>query len=274
MYQQQQPGSINQQPGPGYGPGGPGYAPGPPGPVNYQPPNVVVMPANAAGPAGNPQASAAALNYLAQVDQLLIHEQIQMLQLFTGFEGQNKFKIRNAMGQEVFYAVESSDCCARQCFGSFREFNMKILDNYGAEVLNFYRPLRCSSCCFPCCLQTIEVMGPSGVLGHVRQDWSILQPNFTILDASGAEVLKIVGPICACQCFDVNFDIFTVSNGAQVGRISKQWSGLLREMFTDADNFGVSFPLDLDVSIKAVLLAAVFLIDFMYFEDRQRNNDN
>lgn len=46
----------------------------------------------------------------------------------------------------------------------------------------------------------------------------------------------------------------------QVGKISKQWSGALREMFTDADYFGITFPLDLDVKIKAVLLGATFLI--------------
>ena len=31
--------------------------------------------------------------------------------------------------------------------------------------------------------------------------------------------------------------------------ISKQWTGLGKEMFTDADNFGVSFPLDLSVQV-------------------------
>lgn len=46
----------------------------------------------------------------------------------------------------------------------------------------------------------------------------------------------------------------------QVGKISKQWSGLLREAFTDTDYFGVSFPMDLDVRMKAVLIGAVFLI--------------
>ena len=45
-----------------------------------------------------------------------------------------------------------------------------------------------------------------------------------------------------------------------VGSISKQWSGLMREAFTDADNFGIKFPLDLDVKIKAVLFGACFLI--------------
>lgn len=34
----------------------------------------------------------------------------------------------------------------------------------------------------------------------------------------------------------------------------------MQELFTDADNFGVTFPMDLDVRIKAVIIAAVFLI--------------
>jgi Scramblase. len=45
-----------------------------------------------------------------------------------------------------------------------------------------------------------------------------------------------------------------------VGKISKQWSGLLREAFTDADYFGITFPMDLDVKMKAVMIGACFLI--------------
>lgn len=45
-----------------------------------------------------------------------------------------------------------------------------------------------------------------------------------------------------------------------IGRISKQWSGVLKEVFTDTDNFGIQFPLDMDVKMKAVLLGACFLI--------------
>lgn len=48
--------------------------------------------------------------------------------------------------------------------------------------------------------------------------------------------------------------------GKPIGRISKQWSGILKEVFTDTDNFGIQFPLDMDVKIKAVLLGACFLI--------------
>lgn len=51
-----------------------------------------------------------------------------------------------------------------------------------------------------------------------------------------------------------------MDESTKVGRISKQWTGLVREAFTDADNFGICFPLDLDVKIKAALFGACFLI--------------
>ena len=57
----------------------------------------------------------------------------------------------------------------------------------------------------------------------------------------------------------------------QVGKISKKWTGFIHEIFTDADIFGVSFPKDLDIKSKAILLGATILIDFAYFEDNQAN---
>lgn len=56
------------------------------------------------------------------------------------------------------------------------------------------------------------------------------------------------------------FQIFTEEGDHPVGQIRKNWSGVLREVFTDSDNFGVTFPIDLDVGIKATVLAAVFMI--------------
>ena len=41
---------------------------------------------------------------------------------------------------------------------------------------------------------------------------------------------------------------------------------MLKEAFTKADNFGITFPADLDVTRKSLLLGAVFLIDFVHFE--------
>lgn len=54
--------------------------------------------------------------------------------------------------------------------------------------------------------------------------------------------------------------IVTMDEVSKIGKISKQWTGLLREAFTDSDNFGIQFPMDLDVRMKAVMIGACFLI--------------
>lgn len=208
------------------------------------------------------------LEYLTAIDQLLVHQKVEMLEAFLGFETQNKYTIKNSMGQKVYKAVEDTDCCSRNCCGPNRPFDIKLTDNAGNEVIHLQRDLRCSSCCCPCCLQRLEVSSPPYTpIGYVVQEWSILTPKFRVENAEGECVLKIEGPFCTWSiCGDVEFKVLTKDGEVEVGRISKQWAGLLKETFTDTDNFGISFPMDLDVKMKAVLLGALFLIDYMFFE--------
>lgn len=93
------------------------------------------------------------------------------------------------------------------------------------------------------------------------QEWSVFSPKFRIEDATGQTVLRISGPFCTCSaCGDVEFNVLSKDKTQNAGKITKQWSGLAREVFTDADYFGITFPMDLDVKIKAVMLGACFLI--------------
>ncbi|XP_033237524.1 phospholipid scramblase 1-like [Drosophila pseudoobscura] len=220
-------------------------------------------------PGRNPQNPNApyGLDYLTIVDQLLVKQKVELTEVLTGFETSNKYTILNASGQKVFYAVEDSDCCTRNCCATSRPFHLRILDNSPREIIHMHRPLACSACCFPCCLQSIEVSAPPGnVIGTIEQEWSICSPSFRILNHIGDTVLRIEGPLCTYSlCGDVEFNVVSLT-GEKIGKISKQWSGLAREIFTDADFFGISFPLDLDVRMKAVLLGATFLIDAMFFE--------
>ncbi|XP_008846771.1 phospholipid scramblase 1-like [Nannospalax galili] len=208
------------------------------------------------------------LEYLNQIDHILIHQQFELVEAVTGFETSNQYKIRNKFGQKVYYAIEDSNFCIRHCCGHCRSFSMKILDNTGQEVITLKRPLRCSSCCSPCCLQKIEVQAPPGVpVGYVVQNWHPCLPKFTVQNEKKEDVLKITGPCIECSCSgEIDFEIKSLDEQIVIGRISKHWSGFLKEVFTDVDNFGIQFPLDLDVKIKAVILGACFLIDFMFFE--------
>jgi len=214
------------------------------------------------------------LEYLAQIGQLFVNQKVEILEVITGFETQNEYVVQNSTGQNIYMAKEESNCCARNMLGPIRSFDLILKDYAGNELIHVERPLRCDSCLFPCCLQEIEVSSPPGnVIGKVKQKWSLLKPKFDILNDRGDVVLKIKGPfITFGTCFtDVVFEVLSKDGSIEVGKISKKWSDFIQEAFTDADIFAISFPVDLDVKVKATLLGALFLIDFMYFEKQQNN---
>ncbi|PIK38938.1 putative phospholipid scramblase 2 isoform X3 [Apostichopus japonicus] len=182
---------LQQQPG-GYPPPQAGYPP--PQDAGYPPPQggypplsrvihhhrhqeVLLYPRPTGSTTSRPTATSKlppGLEYLTQIDQLLVHQQVELLEAFTGFETANKYIVKNTLGQQVYFAAEDSDCCTRNCCGNARCFDMKILDNTQRDIIHLSRPLRCTSCWFPCCLQKLEVSSPPGtVIGYVKQSWSV-----------------------------------------------------------------------------------------------------
>ncbi|CAB3407660.1 unnamed protein product [Caenorhabditis bovis] len=198
------------------------------------------------------------LEYLTYLDTVIIKQKKELVEIVTNFETANRYVVMNANGQQAFFAMEESGCCSRQLCGPRRGFVMHILDNYQQEVL-----------ANECAIVSTSI----GHLGSVRQQFSCCSPGYDILDANGDLVFEICGPCCCSMitCSDKDFNIKTM-DGVVVGAITKKWGGCCKEAFTDADTFQVTFPLDLDVKMKAVLLGATFLIDFMHFEDA--NNDS
>lgn len=48
------------------------------------------------------------LEHLAYMDKVLIKQQVELLEAFTGFETNNKYHILNPLGQQIFYAKEGA----------------------------------------------------------------------------------------------------------------------------------------------------------------------
>ncbi|CAH0558285.1 unnamed protein product, partial [Brassicogethes aeneus] len=195
------------------------------------------------------------LESLTMVDQLLVQN------IYAVDLSKDGFIIKNSRGQNVYYAEEDSE---GSLLAGLRPFDMKIFDKYKNEAIHFYRPLACQGCCFPCCMQSIEVLSSPGIVaGIVDEEWSIFLPKYAVKNATGETVLRIEGPfrknLC---CGSVEFKIMSADGSAQLGKIS--WYESASRV--NVEKFGITFPMDLDVSMKAVLLGASFLINALYFE--------
>lgn len=86
------------------------------------------------------------LEYLTTIDQLLVKQKVELLEAFTGFETNNKFTIKNSLGQKVRLAELFSGITCQQFdfFLFFIQFWVGILGCWRYRLL-YAQLLRSSS---------------------------------------------------------------------------------------------------------------------------------
>jgi len=79
---------------------------------------------------------------------------------------------------------------------------------------------------------------------------------------------------CGCAYRDINFKITKAGQKEKVGVIAKKFQAGAGELASEMDRFGLDFPDDADPQMKIVLTAACFLIDYLYFEGDDGDDDD
>ena len=196
---------------------------------------------------------------LAQADMLMVRQQKEWGEIVTGIETRNRYEVLTDKNGILMQVEEEGGSgitvLTRMFLKSLRPFTMHLFSPQGALLYQIKRPFRFF-------FHEVEILKPNGtVLGTVKRRFSIIRRIYSVLDNQGHEMYELFGPLFHPWTFHIRKGI------TDLGQITKKWSGLLKESFTDADNFGIVFPDNIDANIKAVLLGAVFLIDFVHFED-------
>ncbi len=197
---------------------------------------------------------------LSSISSLVVSQQKEWGEILTGFETKNRYAVSDVSGSRLYLAAEEAGSTLLRWFlKALRPFTIAVLTEDGQVVLRVMRPFRFY-------FHRAEVVDSQGQsLGVIERRFSALRRIYSVLDSSGEEVFQLFGPILHPWTFQIR------NNGVEYGKITKKWSGLLKEGFTDADNFGVMFPVEWDVKLKALFLGAVFLIDFVHFENKGNN---
>lgn len=200
---------------------------------------------------------------LDQTSQVFIQQVKEWGEILLGFETGNRYELLDEDANKIGYMAEQGGGIfgffKKQILRTHRPLEVKIWDNNGMELLSLSRP-------FFFFFSTLEVRTRTGeVLGRVERRFGILYKKYDLHDKNDRVFARVQAPIWSLWTFPI-----LDSSDREIGVVKKSWGGLLKEVFSDADKFGVKLP-DGVAENKAVALGCAISIDLDYFEDNQRD---
>jgi hypothetical protein len=201
---------------------------------------------------------------LTRSPQLVIKQIRELTEIFLGFETRNKYAIFDDTGAPCGTLVERGSGVGhflrRIFFRSHRPFEIDIFNSAGQPSLALSRP-------FFFFFSDIAVTRSTGeFLGSAHRRFGFINKRYDLRDAQGNTFATVRSSLFKIWTFAIR-DV----NDQEVARISKKWTGVLKEVFTDADNFLVEFgTASWSPSQRAVILATSISVDFDFFENNNR----
>lgn len=149
------------------------------------------------------------------------------------------FEVLNHLGQRLFKADQTVVCCGPL-------YDVTIKDNSDNEVLHLVESCGCT------CTRETEVHCPPGTpIGYIRLHWNNLVTHMSVMNSAREVALLILGP-------SFQTSIFGNSTYEVKSRDEQHVVGMIK---TESGQYLVTFPLDLEVTVKAMLLGATLYLE-------------
>ncbi|KAL0484173.1 phospholipid scramblase [Acrasis kona] len=200
----------------------------------------------------------------ATADSASIQERVDALALFTSFKSDQQYDVHLTNNIPVV-AAANSDFLARTFLKGKYPFTLQVTTVQ--NPVNFLRIERPFTFIFDQIRVFDNTTGQQ--LGFIRRNITFCSRKLTVFDADETTVLYTLYSGC-CDIFTFHIEYGEGEGKTRVGDIKKVWAGLGKALL-DADKFCVNFPPNCPPNHKAILFAATFLLDVVYFS--RRKND-
>ena len=192
---------------------------------------------------------------LSEYQELVVRQEIEHLEAFTGMETENRYSVSTPEGDRILYAYEESSFLSRMFLKTHRPLSIHVVDSENEPVLSASRS-------FFWYLSHLHVQDGSGRnVGALQRQLSLLNRKFELEDSTGAAVAEMRGPLLRPNTFMV------YKQDSEIGRVTKQWSGIGKEIFTDADTFRIQMDTSrIDHDFALLMVASALAIDLDFFE--------
>ncbi len=196
------------------------------------------------------------MSNLLELNRFFVNQKAKLIELT------NEYKILDENGQEVG-AIRQEGQSKLKKFArlisnvdQFLTHHLSVYDSYGQKVVSLTRPAKFLK-------SKVQVMDAAGQpVGVIEQQNVIGKIRFGLMSAGG----EALGAINAENWRAWNFQIAD-AGGAEVGRITKKWAGVGKEMFTTADNYMVEIDQSVTGSLRMLAFAAAAGVDTALKQD-------
>ena len=217
---------------------------------------------------------------LQTADRVFIQPISQDLDLLTHtWHTDRKYRISNEQGAHLFTALEEVRFCSSSCCGKCCAWIYYVLDWKSGVAMLVEKPSRRSSFFSNIYSSAIlELSISNGMRYTIRQcSWKKKRPLYYICDSNEVAILSLRDSSCQLHSHSLGtlteFEMRFMDRSVQLRyekdkEEKKSWFGIIKQRFENKNKIIVSLPVDLDVHLKASMLAAAILLDQYHFRCR------
>jgi uncharacterized protein YxjI len=189
-------------------------------------------------------------------DVVVINQKVKLIELT------NEYLVRDAEGNDIGVIRQEGQSKAKKLLrlvssvDQFLTHSLAVYDADGTKVLQLVRPRKLVK-------SRLEVADGYGQpVGSIVQQNAIGKIRFGLHDAAGNELGLVRGENWRAWDFAVED-----ASGAEVGRITKKWEGMLKASFTTADNYVLSIDPGIRGPLRLLIFASAAGVDTALKQD-------
>ncbi|KAI8372292.1 Scramblase-domain-containing protein [Choanephora cucurbitarum] len=192
---------------------------------------------------------------------IIVGRELEMMNVFLGYEQANKYRIMDPHGNHIGYIAEEegfAKSLSRQLLRTHRKMKATIMNPQGEVMFKIERPYSLVNS------RIFIYTADDELVGEVQQRWHLMRRKYDLFVGT-RQFATIDTPFLG---WDFNLQD---EKGGMLGNVSRNFVGFAREIFTDTGEYvlrmdaveGNSRGMTLDE--RAVTLACAVSIDFDYF---------
>jgi hypothetical protein len=196
------------------------------------------------------------------MSDLLSHDVLVFSQKAKLIEMTDEYRILDDGGNEIGTIREVGQSTAKKALrlfsgvDQFLTHKLGVFDGDGQLVLMLERPAKLMK-------SMIKVSDAEGTeRGAILQDNVVGPKHFALVDGKGDRIGSIDGENWISWDFAIHDD-----SGAEVGRITKEWAGILKEGYTTADDYLLQIEAEVSPDLRLLTFASAAGVDLALKQD-------